>query len=437
MPSLLVGRRPSSSSTLRRLAPFVALVVSGLCFSNAVRAAEKVATETHYLPQVPPGPIPDMRAHLEKVLAAKNEVFYVNTKLEDVIADLKSRTRANIEMDWPSLVAEGLGPQSVFTFAAKDISLRAILNRMFDYELFAWTVDDDTIWITTRDGAKARPVTKAYSVGFLAGADGTIDYDELTELITSSVDPESWRANGGDLGAIARLTARKSLVITQTYANHQAIADIFQKLSVDDRANQPKSASVAGNGKSGGAKSAEYDNLIARFERELGKPAEAQYFCKRFSDLAEDIEERYKLPALLDVKALNDDGRGPETIISGMVLKDLTLASLLDRATSDYGMRWTIVDENLLITSPDGEKAKPVRLVYSVAEFTVDGKIDYAEFAKMLKSTIAPDSWRDAFKNDGGEVAKASAKKAVVITQSFTNHRKIRALLKELATLKP
>lgn len=418
------------------------LCITGVSCGDSALGEEQATVEVRHLPQVPPGPIPDMRAHLEKVLATKNEVFYVNTKLEDVVADLKARTRLNIEMDWAPLTAEGHGPQDLFTFAAKDISLRAILNRMFDYELFAWTVDDDTIWITTRDGAKARPVTKAYSVAFLADADGAIDYDELSELVTSSVDPASWRTNGGDLGSIAKLSARKSLVITQTYANHQAIADIFQKLSVDDRANQPKAAPPAGDGKSadgksGGARPAEYDNLVARFERELAKPAEAQYFCKRFSDLAEDVEERYKLPALLDVKALNDDGRGPETIISGMTLKNLTLASLLDRATSDYGMRWTIVDENLLITSPDGEKAKPVRLVYSVAEFSVDGKIDYAEFSKLLKSTIDPDSWRDGFRNDGGEVAKVSAKRAVVITQSYTNHRKIRALLKELAALKP
>ncbi len=50
-------------------------------------------------------------------------------------------------------------------------------------------------------------------------------------MLVQSVDPESRRTNGGAAGTIAKVSAKKSLVITQTYGNHRAIAAILKQLA--------------------------------------------------------------------------------------------------------------------------------------------------------------------------------------------------------------
>lgn len=68
-----------------------------------------------------------------------------------------------------------------------------------------------------------------YSVGHLFTHPDVIDLKTLQDVITSSVDPDSWQVAGGE-GTIARNEKTQTLVIRQTGATHKEITDLLAQL---------------------------------------------------------------------------------------------------------------------------------------------------------------------------------------------------------------
>ncbi|MEM6329058.1 MAG: hypothetical protein AAF790_02300, partial [Planctomycetota bacterium] len=62
------------------------------------------------------------------------------------------------------------------------------------------------------------------------GGGANADFDSLIDLIVSTVDSTSWADNGGGEAEIRPYVNNLSLVISQTQANHEAIADLLEQL---------------------------------------------------------------------------------------------------------------------------------------------------------------------------------------------------------------
>lgn len=175
--------------------------------------------------------IADMSAHIEKQLASKGEAAYLDTALGDVVSDLKLRYQVDIHLDTEAMSSEGKDETSVVNLMIKDVTLQSVLNRLLRQHGLVWTVADEGIVITTKAGDASRTTVNVYSVADLADGDGNIDFDEISEMLVQSVDPESWRNNGGTAGSISKVSGKKSLVVTQTYSNHRKIAAILKELA--------------------------------------------------------------------------------------------------------------------------------------------------------------------------------------------------------------
>jgi len=80
--------------------------------------------------------------------------------------------------------------------------------------------------------APAQGGFRASPVGFGPGGAGggaKPDFDTITELITSTVEPESWTEVGGS-GTIEGFPTNLSLVVSQTQEVHEQIADLLEQL---------------------------------------------------------------------------------------------------------------------------------------------------------------------------------------------------------------
>jgi general secretion pathway protein D len=71
--------------------------------------------------------------------------------------------------------------------------------------------------------------TGSMGPGGLGGA-ASADFDSLIDLITSTVDNESWQENGTGEGEIMPFPTNLSLVISQTQRVHEQIADLLEQL---------------------------------------------------------------------------------------------------------------------------------------------------------------------------------------------------------------
>lgn len=96
-----------------------------------------------------------------------------------------------------------------------------------------------------RAGADARLYPVMYHVGDLViphDAQGNLtrgeaDFNSLEELITTTIDPETWSAVGGQ-ASMRRIETNLSLVITQTARTHQKIVEVFEGLRNNARKNR-------------------------------------------------------------------------------------------------------------------------------------------------------------------------------------------------------
>ena len=87
---------------------------------------------------------------------------------------------------------------------ATDISAHAALSFLLRPEGLAWSLEDEVVWVTTKEKSSEALLTRIYEVGDLVqtqqGGFVDVDYESLLNLLTSIVEPDSWINNGGNGG---------------------------------------------------------------------------------------------------------------------------------------------------------------------------------------------------------------------------------------------
>lgn len=194
------------------------------------------------------------------------EVNLDNVTLEQAVEQLRDGAKANILPDWNALEALGLDRNAKVKFRLWDVSLSTALNVLFQtaghidaYDI-AIRADAGIIRISARDVLEQqglelriydiRPLIVRYEASneelFAAilrirqikaaptthPADADDDdselgmtreemIEEITTFLKETVDPDSWRDNGGSTGALSEWGSR--LLVTQTPANHRRL----------------------------------------------------------------------------------------------------------------------------------------------------------------------------------------------------------------------
>lgn len=169
------------------------------------------------------------RAILDRVLP---EVTFDGVGLSDVIDFLRDFTNTNIFVNWRALEAAGIDRNAPVTLRIKDVkfskALQVILDDVGGDEVrLKYAVEEGVVTIST---AAPHAHARAYDVRDIlqasAAAAPRLDPAKrlatLRKMITGSVAPDSWQAN--------HVTAKPDegkLVITQTPANHDAVANLL------------------------------------------------------------------------------------------------------------------------------------------------------------------------------------------------------------------
>ena len=197
---------------MSRLLPFAAALV--LFTSLVAHSDEKSA-----------GIAIDDDAELEQALSSTTEIQYLDTQLGDVVTDLELRHKINIEIDVAQLKAKGKSHETPITLSLKDITLESALNALLQQEELTWTIQNQTLLITTLEAEPKYGVTKVYQVDDLGS-----DLSSSQGVLEQSIAPESWRKNGGPTGVIVPHAETKSLVIVQTSRNHRQVRKLLDAL---------------------------------------------------------------------------------------------------------------------------------------------------------------------------------------------------------------
>ncbi len=188
----------------------------------------------------------------ELILAALakqvQSLSYVEKPLNEVIDDIGEAYQINVRVDARALDTVGLVPDTPITLEIKNVSLKSALGLMLDELELTWIIKHETLMITTQEEANANLITRVYDVKDLVLVEGedepllvvgpfgyyngsSADFGSLIQIITSTIEPESWDEVGGP-GSIDsyEYQGKCVLVFAQTEAIHEQIEQLLATL---------------------------------------------------------------------------------------------------------------------------------------------------------------------------------------------------------------
>ena len=211
--------------------------------------------------------------------------------LSDVIAKIKAVADINIMLDTAGLEEEGVNTNTPVTIDVDGIKVKSVLNLILSQRNLAYHIDNEVLIITSRIRQQGELVVATYSVADLVipitnfgsqnnnlfgtsplnngstnlggaqmsvppggfggmgqvGPNGTNpltgeaadgrqsgrpqapDFNSLTDLLVSTIAPDSWDSVGGQ-ASVRHYETTLSLVIRQTQKIHEEIADLLDQL---------------------------------------------------------------------------------------------------------------------------------------------------------------------------------------------------------------
>ena len=175
-----------------------------------------------------------------RILAALDEsttIEFIEEPLASVVDFLKDYHQIAIQIDEPALEGIGIGTDEPANKHLAGVSLRSALNLVLHDLGLDWTIANEVLVITTPEVAKKTMFTRVYDVGdqvLARDADGELwrDFDSMIDVLTSTVEPETWESVGG-AGRIAPFEVRGAagLVVRHTPKVHHEISRLLLRMS--------------------------------------------------------------------------------------------------------------------------------------------------------------------------------------------------------------
>lgn len=208
-------------------------------------------------------------AAIEATLAKQlPELRFDGVPFVDVVEFLRDTTQANIFVNWSAIEGAGIDKNQPITTRLKNVKFSKVLNIVLESAgggiiRLGYTIDDGVITISTQEDLAKNVSIRNYDIRDLLvnvqdfdapqftpssggeGSSGNIfgnstdnnqdDEDEretiveqITQLITDTIASDTWKVNGGLIGAIQELSGQ--LIVTQTPENQTAISQLLEKL---------------------------------------------------------------------------------------------------------------------------------------------------------------------------------------------------------------
>ena len=160
------------------------------------------------------------------------ELQFDEVALSDVVDFLRDVSGANLFVNWKSLEAAGINKNAPVSVRLRNVKFSKAIEMVLDSVAggqvrLAYFFDNNVLTIATADEAAKNTVTRVYDVKDLVSSGDKARTEQLIKAITNSCAPDTWKANGGSVGAISPVDTL--LVVVQTEENQRLIKDLLVK----------------------------------------------------------------------------------------------------------------------------------------------------------------------------------------------------------------
>jgi hypothetical protein len=175
---------------------------------------------------------------LEQALIRRGSIDFVEIPLHKVVTELSRQFQVPIFLSPKKLEEASVSPDTPITKQLQRLPLESILRLLLAELELDFTVRDNVILISTPEDIESRLETRAYPVLDLAtprrlGSKdvrfAAADCDSLIDLITSTIQPDSWDDVGGP-ASIEALDNAGAVVVSQTHDVHRQIESLLNSL---------------------------------------------------------------------------------------------------------------------------------------------------------------------------------------------------------------
>jgi hypothetical protein len=153
-----------------------------------------------------------------RTLDSTISVGFRDSRFEDVIDYLQTVTGLRIIVDKTALEEAGGTYDTPVTLKVNGVTVRSLLRKILGDLGLAYVIKDEAIQVVTAQQARENLVVRVHYIGDLLFGDELarrIEATQLIDLITQTIDPQSWQVHGGP-GKIFYDDLRRSLVIKQS-----------------------------------------------------------------------------------------------------------------------------------------------------------------------------------------------------------------------------
>jgi hypothetical protein len=397
-------------------------------------------------------------ATLDKIV----DVDWVNVRLGDVADELRTKHGLPVRLDLPALAGDGLDAETPISQSVQGVSLRSALGSALRKVGLATTLRRDELWIVAQPAAYQR--TRFYAIDDLVRPAGDAAgrlraRQDLLEVVTSCVSPESWREAGGTDGEAAWYDGNGviGIAITHNDRAHEAIGSLLAALrsaqndavgEAQRRQAQARRSTKASGPESGAAADAdtymeapravrypEPTEARARLLKALDRPTDIEAKNTKLGDIVKGLSSRAGIPIEIDAAALAAEGKDPETTVT-FSMRDAPLRNVLESLSETQNLTYIVEFDQVLVTTHDVEEAATVTRVYPVEDLAgMPGSGGAWEpntepIEELIAKTVAPQSWRFVGGTQG-EIAPfvGNGVVALAITQTIRAHESIEDLL--------
>jgi hypothetical protein len=175
--------------------------------------------------------------------------------------------------------------------------------------------------------------------------------------------------------------------------------------------------------------------------RALEQPVVMEFVNTPFPDVVEYLRDCARIPILTDKKALDDVGVSDKSLVT-MNLRGVKLRSALNLMLRQLDLTWMILDEVLLITTPEQADSVLETRIYPVADLVAvrDAQLrpynDFGQLIDVINSTVRPTTWDSVGGVGSIAYVEAAGITVLVVSHTRTVHEDIEALLAEVRKAK-
>lgn len=409
-----------------------------------------------------PARIVDIGGGADRLVGAGNQRVSLEVKevpFREAIEGLKKVLSVEIQFDRKALDEVGFDPEKKVTLELAGVSAASALDALMEREGLAWMPYGPMLLVTTPDEEANDPVVRVYDVRDLVPRVeednvAQADFDSLIEILTSCIEPSSWDDAGGP-GAIGPYEADELgvLVVAQSWLVHRRIEEVLAALRSIRHAGPHEAAAVPG------------PPVIPAWEKSIRKALDQQISLdirgKSLRDAAATLRKTLHVEVQLDEKGLEEVGietDSPDPALPDPVgpfaapalgsnapqalrteashpvtlqCRGVCAATALDRLVEPLGLCWTVCGEALWITTPDRDSVRFTQpRVYAVAGLLGPRtRMDMERLIERLQSDVEERSWNVVGGSGSVQPFEAEGITALVVWQTWRNHRKIEDLL--------